>query len=307
MHFAFVECCARTLRGVATLGLALFALDLVDSSSCDATSLSHGTYVVDIQVVESAGPIKVRDEYVGVANNGLPTIEIYEKFFQRGDQRRFWSDVVLKVKVRDRHNGHYDWPSYDGHGFFDDIFDIFDWGNKEDDRWSQDGQNGSDPNSQDGSDPNFWDKDVIIGIDKFVKNRTDVDWHDFRIELGTGIGPDLVPSMYSDGLYFVSDPMAKETTSFYENPPERDYPHSEFLQWNADGESHPGQGYNDRAAFWFGVNIPKRMFRPDPNHEGYWQAYVTLRQHTGLPEPQSLVLLLIGAVVSFTFRKRMLR
>jgi len=311
MHFDLVECCARTLRGVAALGLALIALNLVNSSSCYATSLSHGTYVVGIQVVESAGPIKVRDEYVGVANNGLPTIEIYEKFLQRGDQRRYWSDVVLKVKVRHRQHDwpsydwpSYEWPSYDDHGYFDDFFDWGNneddwWGNNDDDWWSQDGQ--------DGSDPNFWDKDVVIGVDKFVKNRTDSHWNEFRIELGEGIGQELTLPGYSHGPYFVSDPMAKETTSFYEEPPGRDYPRSDYLQWEAGGRRHPGQGYGDRAGFWFGVKIPKEKFEPVPDHEGYWEAYVTVRQHTGVPEPQSLVLLLVGAVASFTCRKRMLR
>ena len=294
MHLINVECCARILRRVATLGLALFALDLVESSTCDATSLSHGSYVVDIRVIESAGPIRVDSQYTGVAGNGLPTVEIYEKFRQRGDARRYWADVELKVKVRAPHSGdgHDDGSIFDGiHGIFDDILDLFSHDNQTDESWI-----GGE------SDPNVWDKEVVIGIDKFVKNRTEVDWRSFRIELGTGVGDSFVPSHGADGLYIVSDPMAKETTSFYVDPPARDFPGSDYLHWSTNGQDHPGQGYDDRAGFWFGVNIPPQMFEVDPYHDGYWRARFTLRQHTGVPEPTTAMLLLVGATTGLLRR-----
>ncbi len=299
MYFRFTGCCARILRGVATLGLALFALNLVESSVCHATSLSHGSYVIDIQVVNSAGPIRVGDQYTGVANNGLPTIEIYEKFTQPGNEQRFWADVELQVKVRSRYgdDDHHDGSFFDDiHDIFDNILNLFPWNNEEEDNWSQGGEG-----------PGDWQDDVVIGIDKFVKNRTGVDWRGFRIELGTGIGDGFVPSGAQDDLYIVSDPMAKETTSFYDDPPGRNFPGSDYLQWTSDGVSRFGQSDGDRAGFWFGVHIPQDMFEPSSRDHGCWNARFTLRQHTGMPEPTTGVLLLTATMMSFLSRKTKLR
>jgi hypothetical protein len=304
MHFAFTDRCARTSRVAAVLGLALIALHLVNPSICYATTLSHGSYSIDIEVIDYAGPVEVSDQYTGVASNGLPTIEIYEKFYQTGNEQRYWSDVELRVKVRPYDNGG---GSGDGsgsdnpitsifdniHNIFDDINNVFNWGNQ-----------GEDDCDSGGADPNGWQEDVVIGIDKFVKNRTDNDWDRFRIVLGTGIGNQFVPSDSLDSLYIVSDPMAKETANFYNEPPQRDFPDSDYLQWNADGNSHTGQGYRDRAGFWFGINVPQEMFVLDPNGCDF-TAQFTLRQHTGtgVPEPTTLVLLMAGTVIGSLRRK----
>ena len=276
----------------------MFVLDLIDSSVADATSLSHGSYAIDIQVVESVGPIRVRDEFTGSANNGLPTIEIHEKFSQPGNDQRFWADVELKVTVR-AHQGDSDNPItsiFDNiHDIFDDITNIFNWGSQDED-WSSEGET-----------PGDWQDDVVIGIDKFVKNRTGVQWGAFRIELGTGIGDGFVPSDAEDSLFIVSDPMAKEVTSFYNDPPGRDFPNSDYLQWTSDGVTRFGQDDGDRAGFWFGVHIPEELFEPDPHDSDYWRARFTLRQHTGVPEPASGLLLVVGSVMGLVLRKRRLR
>jgi hypothetical protein len=296
MHLAFTDRRARIARVAAVLGSALIALNLANPLICNATTLSNGSYSIDIEVIDFAGPIEVDDQFVGVASNGLPTIEIYETYYQTGDERRFWSDVELRVTVRP-HDGGSDNPFtsiFDNiHDFFDDITNIFNWGNQ-----------GEDSGESGGDDSNGW-PGVVIGIDKFVKNRTDYNWDRFRIELGTGLGNQFVPSDGLDSLYIVDDPMVKETTNFYDDPPLQDLPTSDYLQWNADGNGHPGQGYDDMAGFWFGVNIPEEMFELDSFGGNYSTARFTLRQHTddGLPEPTTLVLLMAGAVVGSLSRK----
>ncbi len=296
MHSFCLKCCACVIRGVAALGLILFALSSVDSSVSHATSLSHGSYSIDIEVIDTAGPIWVEDQFTGTASNGLPTIEIHEKFSQPGDDSRFWADVELKVTVRTHDGGDNPIKSIfdEIDDIFDKVFNIFNWGSQGDD-WSTSGET-----------PDDWQDNVVIGIDKFVKNRTGVEWRDFRIELGTGIGGEFVPSDASDNLYIVSDPMAKEVTSFYNDPPGQDNPISDFLQWTTNGVDRFGQTDGDRAGFWFGVHVPYELFEPDPHDSDYWRARFTLRQHTGVPEPATGVLLLAGSMICLLCRKRKL-
>jgi hypothetical protein len=297
MYSAFTGYCARSFHCAAALGLALVGLSLVNPSISGATPLANGSYSIEIQVIDHAGPVEVSDQYTGIASNGLPTIEIYETFYQPGNEPRFWSDVELRVTLCPDDNGS-DNPIIsmfdDIHNMFDDITNLFNFGNQE---------NG---NGSEGSEP--WQGGLVIGIDKFVRNHTDRDWDHFRIELGTGLGNQFVPSDGLDSLYVVDDPMTKETTAYYNDPPQRDLPNSDYLQWTADGETRFGQSYDDRAGFWFGVNIPEEMFELDPHGGGYLTARFTLRQHTGMvPEPSTLLLLSAGTMFSLLRRKQRLR
>jgi hypothetical protein len=54
-----------------------------------------------------------------------------------------------------------------------------------------------------------------FAIDKSVLNNTGVPWPTFEMELGTGSGPDFVPSTPGDGLFFVTSLNNREETGAF--------------------------------------------------------------------------------------------
>ena len=61
------------------------------------------------------------------------------------------------------------------------------------------------------------DVDGEYAIDKTVLNSTGLDWHGFLFVLGTGVGPDFVPSTGGDGLSFISSLNNREETGAFPN------------------------------------------------------------------------------------------
>lgn len=274
--------------------------------------MAQGTFSVNVEVVNSAGNIWVNDQFAGTDSHGLPSIEIHEKFHPSDGDTRFWGDVELEVKVR-LHDGYGgtngDNPItsiFDGiNNVLDNAFNIFNWGNQ-DSGWGDGCYSQCVP---DGETPDQWHDDVVIGIDKFVKNYTGEPWKSFLIEFGTGTGEDFTALNSSSGPYFVSDPMPKEVTSFYDTYPQQNGPPADYLLWTTDGDGHPGQANGDKAVFWFGVNVPYELFEQDPWDDHKWKARFTLRQHSSnsinpnVPEPATGMLLLAGLMASLLSRK----
>ena len=298
MNISHGEICARRICAAFLAGLVCCALTFAMHPSAHAGSLNTS---VKLQVVDYEGPIWLDYEFVGTDSHGLPSLEIYEKWHGRDQGPRYWADVEVKVTVRHKQ------PRY-GHdygdlgdsfkSFYEDMVNkYFPWRN---------GGSGNDHEEVDpnyGVDPPYTPEDVVVGIDKFAKNKTPTHWYDFLMVLGTGLGDDFEPSHGQDGLYFVADPMPKELKHFYKNPPESGGPESDYLHWFADGENYPGQGYKDRSAFWFGINVPADLFYPDQHDSSYWHARFTIRQHTGIPEPTSIALGLLGATALLARRR----
>ncbi|MCA9229340.1 MAG: PEP-CTERM sorting domain-containing protein [Planctomycetales bacterium] len=291
------ESCARSLRSATALGLAWCALSLIDYSVAHATFLHHDAPDVQIKVVDHAGPIWVWDHFNRSGEGGLPSINIFEKYHGSDDSPSYWSDVEVQVTVRveqDHHGNPFDW--------FNPFRGSHDWGWPP--GWDWDWCWDDDQWNTDPSPP----EDLQIGVDKFVKNHTGVTWNRFEVKLGTGVGDNFVPSDGQDNLYFTTDPMVKEVTSYYSDPPQQN---EDSLVWLADGGS-PGQENHDVAIFWFGVHIPQELFEPVPHFEGKWRATFTLRQHADvsinpdntIPEPASMLLLLTGAIMSTAGRWR---
>lgn len=54
-----------------------------------------------------------------------------------------------------------------------------------------------------------------FAIDKTVLNNTGTDWRAFRLELGTGVGPNFVPSTTGDSLSFISALNNREDTGSF--------------------------------------------------------------------------------------------
>lgn len=294
-------CCAQISRA-ATLSVIIGgAIALASYSSAIAGSFSSSDSVY-LSVVDKSGPIRVDYEFVGTDIFGLPSLEIYERF--RDGDEGLWADVEVKVTIRHR-------PSHGGGGHWDGWFD--DWGWDDDDwGWGNDDWGwGHDDDwgwghDDDPVDPNytFIPEDIVVGIDKFVKNKTGINWENFLIQLGTGVGNDpnddpFVPSSQDDGLYFVGDPMPKEVTSFYGQLQPNGNPTPNNLLW-VDGDQDPG----DRSIFWFGVNVPGEWFEQDHRDPEYWHAKFTIRQHVNIPEPMTVSLGCIGLSGIALMRRR---
>ena len=316
MQLKYGERCARLVRAVAFLVLALGVLSQIDRSVAHATFFSYGSPKVHIKVVDKAGPIRGRSSFTRYGEGGLPTLNIFEKAYSDGD-RSFWADVEVEVKVRLKQNH---WDHFKG-GLSPDFYK---W-------WCADHYDDPffDPDPYDPTPPQ--PEGMVIGIDKFVKNKTDSVWPNFRIELGTGLGDEFVPSTDQDGLYFVTDPMAKEVTDNFLNPP---FQTDDKLQWNApsmpplppttgppSGGNPPGQQPGETSIYWFGVHVPAEFFeKPSQPHkksfwhynrkDGYWRARFTLRQHADVPidpdiivpEPSSVILAMFGIVGVYSSR-----
>lgn len=288
------QCCARPLCVAKLLGIIGGAIALATNTPAIAGTVDSSTSVY-LSVVETAGPIWVDYDHVGYDSYGLPSLEIYERFKDTDDEI-LWADVEVKVTLYH--------PSHDGgdnpfKDVWDDIFDKFfrgwPWG-------PGDGEEEIDPNYS------FIPKDIVIGIDKFVKNKTDLRWENFLIQLGTGVGEDpeddpFVPSTQDDGLYIVTDPMPKEVTSFYDELQANGNPTPDNLFWTTDGMTG-GQDPWDRSIFWFGVNVPAEFFVQDYKDPDYWHAKFTIRQHVNVPEPTAGVLGLIGLGTGLLGRRR---
>lgn len=306
MYSLRVYRCAR-LRRLGATSLALLLLLGLDCSQSFATFIDFdflfgSSSAVSIRVVDTAGPIDVDDDFTGTASNGLPTIEIHEKLFQPnqgGTETVLWSDVEIEICLDKGSDGSVIDKIDDA---IDDIKDLIDkffgsWGNNNNNQTQQ---------NYGPEEENDWENGVEIGIDKFVTNKAGILIPAYRIVLGTGIGDDFVPSSPDDDLYFLSDPMPKEVTDYFENPPGANNPFSDYLQWTSDGMNAPGLNNTQRATFWFGVHVPRDLFTTDPRDEDKLKARITLRQHTEVPEPTSLVLLCVGAFAT-AFPRRNLR
>ena len=310
---------ARSFCAAVPFGLAYCAL--VSTQIASATSFWRHPHTPDVKisVVDHTDGIRVRDRYTGIDDFGLDSLKIHEKYYDDGADS-FWSDVEIKVSVRaeddyphDPFGGKFfDWDwDWDWGWGWDSKFgrggkrDWGGWGGWHDDCWDDfyDDCHCDDDEPQDSVfDPNGF----RIGIDKFVKNYTDTDWENFSIALGTGLGNDpndpyaFTPSVDDDGLYFLTDPMAKEMTDYYDpNYMVEGGDEPDAMLWQV-GDGYPGQGHGDKAIFWFGVQIPDWMFERDGD---YWHAKFTIRQHAEspdsgneLPEPTTVVLGLIGLV-----------
>ncbi len=275
--------CARIGHRLLAICLVLVAFSCFDHSSSFATSFDLGSIfgssspALEIRVVDTAGPIEVDHAFTGIASNGLPTIEVYEKLRQppdgNGSETNFWSDVQIEVIKR----------TGDDHSIIDQIDDIIDhifgFLNK------------NLGNSQ--SSGEDWEDGIDVGIDKFVKNKTGVLLTQYRIVLGMGIGDNFVPSTPGDDLYIRSSPMPKEVTDLFESPPGAG---EDNLQWTSDGVNKPGLNNEQEAVFWFGVHVPRKLFMQDPQDDDVWKAQFTIRQHTAVPEPTVLVLFSLGAL-----------
>ena len=302
--------CAHVWRRLLATCFALVVLNGLDHSLSFATFFDLGSFFgsdspsVKIRVVDTAGPIEVEDDFTGTGSNGLPTIKIKEKLRQPtsgGTEVNLWSDVEIEICIDTESDGS---PIDD---IIDDINDIIDnffgsWGRTS----SQSSYNHNYPDEpEEEEDP--WENGVDIGVDKFVKNKAGVLFSNYRMVLGTGVGDGddgFVPSTPSDGLYFLSTPMPKETTDYFQDPPLADGPYSDYLHWTSDGVNDTGLNHYQQAAFWFGVHIPREMFVEEENEccDGL-TARFTIRQHTGVPEPTSLVLLWVGVLaISLTRR-----
>lgn len=289
------SCCAHTMRAAQIIAIISGVIALVMHSPAPAGSL--GSHSVKLRVVDKSGPIWLEYDHVGTDNFGLPSLEIYEKW-KDSDDDVLWADVEVKVTIHH--------PTDDGGGPFKDIWDgIFDnffggWG------W------GKDDKDDDPVDPNytFVPDDIIIGIDKFVKNKTDIPWDNFLIQLGTGVGNDpnydpFVPSAPDDGLFIVGDPMPKEVTDLYDPLPPLSIPEPDRLWFRSEGQA-PGQDPWDRSIFWFGMNVPGEWFEQDYKDPDYWHARFTIRQHVNIPEPSALALGLFGTSLGLLTGRRRL-
>ena len=289
MFFIDRQCCARFLR-VAQLSIIIGgAIALATHSPAHAGTIDSSTSVY-LSVVDKAGPIAVNYDFAGTDSFGLPSLEIYEKF-RNGDDG-LWADVEVKVTIHHRHDDGGGNPFKDiWDDIFDDVFGGWGWGHDDD--------------YEDPVDPNysFIPEDIVIGVDKFVKNKTGINWENFLIQLGTGVGEDsnydpFVPSTQDDGLYFVSDPMPKEVTSFYDQLNPNNNPTPDNLWW-VEGDQDP----RDRSIFWFGVHVPAEFFVQDHQDPEYWHARFTVRQHVNVPEPTAVSLGLLGLSTGLLIRR----
>ena len=284
---------ARIGRRLTTTCFALLLFLCCHHSPSSATTFNFSSIFgsssspLNIRVVDSAGPVDVDYDFTGTGSNGLPTIEIYEKLHQPsqgGTETNLWSDVEIEIRVTKGENG----SAIDGiNGAIDNIKDlinkIFGGGS------NNQASNNSSPQEQD-----EWDG-IDIGIDKFVKNKAGILIPQYRIVLGTGIGDNFVPSTSGDDLYILADPMPKEVSHYFESPPSLG---EDYLQWTSNGGSKPGLNNKQEATFWFGVHVPVALFTQDSHDEDVWKARITIRQHTAVPEPATLVLSLWGIVTA---------
>lgn len=301
-----VSCCARRSLRFWTTCLALgvchgFAYSPSRATSIDFDSVFGSSSSMSIRVVKSEGPISVTYDYTGTASNDLPTIEIHEELHQPtmgGAERKLWSDVEVEVCL----NADSDGSVIDGiNGAIDHINDIIDdifgFLNKSSRNTSASSTSTPPDNGND------WEDGVDIGIDKFVKNKAGVLLSNYSLVLGTGAGMDFARSTPADDLYFLSSPMPKEVTDYFENPPAAGHPDSDYLQWNSNGTSAPGLNNYQESTFWFGVHVPQELFVEDPQHQDQWKAMFTIRQHTNVPEPTSVCLLWAGLLATgFAYR-----
>lgn len=139
-------------------------------------------------------------------------------------------------------------------------------------------------------------QDVMMAIDKDVRNQTPDLWTDFHMTLGQGAGAGFVESDEFDFLFFKDQPPPIEETGAFHNPPMMDDPSAaDNLWWFWDpANGNPGQPPGTVSDFWLGINVPDSLF--DSPTGDRTMAIFTLRQHATIPEPSSIALLALGGV-----------
>jgi hypothetical protein len=138
--------------------------------------------------------------------------------------------------------------------------------------------------------------EVVLALDKFVKNFSSTEFFAFDLVLGTGLGPGFMPSGPGDGLNFISAPMPKEEMGNFPIPPIAMPPGMPDMLSFGPGLQMTG---GDEAGYWLALTVSDAI---DGVIDGVAK-FTLLQVPMAIPEPGSAALLLF-AMAGLTRKRR---